>query len=51
MVVRDIYKERDIGRFTGLFEDIVEAHGVLALRLTPIRCMCSLLTQSTLTLR
>ena len=49
--MRDIYKERDIGRFTGSFEDIVEAHGVLALRLTPIRCICSLLPWLTLTLR
>ena len=40
VVVRDIYKERDIGRFTGAFSDIVEAHGVLALRLTPTKC-CS----------
>ena len=40
MVVRDTYKERDIGRFTGTFSDIVEAHGVLALRLTPTKC-CS----------
>ena len=37
VVVRDIYKERDIGRFTGSFTDIIEAHGVLALRLTPVR--------------
>ena len=37
VVVRDIYKERDIGRFTGTFTDIIEAHGVLALRLTPVR--------------
>ena len=50
VVVRDIYKERDIGRFTGSFEDIVEAHGVLALRLTPIRCIRSLLSWLTLTL-
>ncbi len=37
VMVRDIYKERDIGRFTGTFTDIIEAHGVLALRLTPVR--------------
>ena len=37
VVVRDVYKERDIGRFTGSFTDIIEAHGVLALRLTPVR--------------
>ena len=37
MVVRDIYKERNIGIFTASFEDIVEAHGVLALKLTPVR--------------
>ena len=37
VTVRDIYKERDIGRFTGFFSEIVEAHGVLALRLTPLR--------------
>ena len=37
VVVRDIYKERDIGHFIGSFTDIIEAHGVLALRLTPVR--------------
>ena len=37
VVVRDIYKERNVGLFTGSFEDIVEAHGVLALKLTPVR--------------
>ncbi|CAK0783007.1 hypothetical protein CVIRNUC_006202 [Coccomyxa viridis] len=42
VVVRDIYKERDIGRFTGAFSDIVEAHGVLALRLTPTKTVAGL---------
>ena len=47
VVVRDIYKERDIGRFTGTFSDIVEAHGVLALRLTPTKCCSALILEST----
>ena len=38
VVVRDIYKERDIGKFTGMYRDIVDAHGVLALKLTPVKC-------------
>ena len=49
VVVRDIYKERDIGRFTGTFSDIVEAHGVLALRLTPTKCCSALLLKHCLT--
>ena len=47
VVVRDIYKERDVGRFTGTFSDIVEAHGVLALRLTPTKCCSALTLEST----
>ena len=38
VMVRDIYKERDIGRFVGTYRDVVDAHGVLALKLTPIKC-------------
>lgn len=45
VVVRDIYKERDIGKFTGTYRDIVDAHGVLALKLTPVRCASSRLSQ------
>lgn len=37
VTVRDLYKERDCGRFKGSFEDLVDAHGVLALKLTPTR--------------
>lgn len=37
VMVRDIYKGRDIGLFRGTYRDVVDAHGVLALKLTPTR--------------
>lgn len=38
VMVRDLYKERDLGRFTGSLTEMVDAHGVLALKLTPVKC-------------
>ena len=35
--MRDLYKERDIGHYTGMMTELVEAHGVLALKLIPIK--------------
>ncbi|CAL8470506.1 g10048 [Coccomyxa elongata] len=37
VMVRDLYKERDIGHYTGMMTELVEAHGVLALKLTPTK--------------
>ena len=37
VMVRDMYKERDVGRFVGMYRDVVDAHGVLALKLTPVK--------------
>ncbi|EIE22540.1 Melibiase family protein [Coccomyxa subellipsoidea C-169] len=39
VVVRDLYKERDLGRYTGELTELVDAHGVLALKLSPVRCV------------
>lgn len=36
-MVRDLYKERDMGHYTGMMTEHVEAHGVLALKLTPTK--------------
>lgn len=35
-VVRDLYREKDIGTFVGEFTHLVDAHGVLALKITPV---------------
>lgn len=37
VMVRDLYKERDMGHYTGMMTELVEAHGVLALKLTPTK--------------
>jgi hypothetical protein len=37
VTVRDIYKERNIGVYSGSYSEMVDAHGVVALKLTPIR--------------
>ena len=35
--MRDIYKERDVGLYKGAYSEMVDAHGVVALKLTPGR--------------
>jgi hypothetical protein len=47
-MVRDIYKQRDIGRFRGTYRDVVDAHGVLALKLTPLQCAAHLVLPTAL---
>ena len=39
--VRDLYLKSDLGNFTDFFTGRVPVHGVLALRITPLKCaMC-----------
>jgi hypothetical protein len=40
--VRDLFKERDLGRFTGSFTSVVDNHGVIVLRVSPTRRVWSL---------
>ena len=35
--VRDLFKERDLGRFTGSFTSVVDNHGVIVLKVSPAR--------------
>ena len=39
--VRDMYRRKDLGVFQGLFTGAVLVHGVLALKITPLRCACT----------
>lgn len=36
--MRDLYLRTDLGNFTGSFTGAVPTHGVLALKVTPLRC-------------
>ena len=39
--VRDMYRRKDLGVFQGSFTGAVLVHGVLALKITPLRCACT----------
>ena len=36
--MRDLYLKVDLGNFTGSYTGSVRVHGVLALRITPLKC-------------
>ena len=39
--VRDLYRREDLGVFQGSFTGAVLVHGVLALKVMPLRCACT----------
>lgn len=39
--MRDLYRRKDLGVFQGSFTGAVLVHGVLALKITPLRCACT----------
>ena len=39
--MRDLYRRKDLGVFQGSFTGAVLVHGVLALKVTPLRCACT----------
>ena len=38
--VRDLYLRQDLGNYTESYTGSVPVHGVLALRITPLKCAC-----------
>ena len=39
VTVRDLYNKKDLGLFTHNFTAVIPYHGVLALKLTPSKCV------------